>query len=74
MGTVLRLLGIGWYIALCLIGGVFGGLWLDDRVGSRPLFTLLGMGVGLAIAAVGTYRMLMAVVSQDQHTKNQSKE
>ena len=63
MGTVLRLLGIGWFVALCLLGGVFGGLWLDGRLGTSPLMAMIGLGGGLVIAGIGTYRMLMAVVS-----------
>ena len=63
MGTVLRLLGIGWFVALCLLGGVLGGLWLDDRLGTSPLMAMIGLGGGLVIAGIGTYRMLMAVVS-----------
>jgi len=73
MGTVLRLVGIGWYVAFCLLGGSLGGLWLDNRVGSSPLFTLLGLGAGLAVAGFGMYRMLMAVLSQSQGTKGQSR-
>ncbi len=64
MGTALRLLGIGWFVALCLLGGVLGGLWLDDRLETGPLMTMIGLGGGLAVAGIGTYRMLMAVVSQ----------
>ena len=63
MGTVLRLLGIGWFVALCLLGGVLGGLWLDDRLETGPLMAMIGLGGGLVIAGIGTYRMLMAVVS-----------
>ena len=74
VGTVLRLLGIGWYVALCLLGGTFGGLWLDNRTGLSPLFTLLGLGAGLAIAGIGMYRMLMAVLAQGRQSKDQSKE
>ena len=64
MGTALRLLGIGWFVALCLLGGVLGGLWLDNRLETSPLMTMIGLGGGLAVAGIGTYRMLMAVVSQ----------
>jgi hypothetical protein len=64
MGTALGLLGIGWYVALCLLGGAFGGIWLDSRFGTGPLFVLLGIGAGLAIAGFGMYRMLQAVLSQ----------
>lgn len=70
MGTVLRLLGIGWFVALCLLGGVLGGLWLDDRLETSPLLTMIGLAGGLVIAGIGTYRMLMAVVTQS--SKDQS--
>lgn len=73
MGMVLRLVGIGWYVALCLLSGSLGGIWLDNRVGSSPLFILLGLGAGLAVAAFGMYRMLMAVLSQSQGMKGQSR-
>ncbi len=63
MGTVLRLLGIGWYVALCIGGGAFGGVWLDSRFDSGPALTLLGLAFGITIAIVGMFRMLMAVLS-----------
>jgi len=64
MRTVLRLTGIGWYVALCLLGGALGGIWLDGRLGSKPMLTLLGLGAGLIVAGIGMYRMLMAVISE----------
>ena len=63
MGTVLRLLGIGWYVALCIGGGGLGGFWLDEYLDLNPVFTLLGLGVGIALAVVGMYRMLLAVMA-----------
>ena len=63
MGTVLRLLGIGWYVAICIGGGAFGGLWLDRRFDSDPALTLLGLAFGITIAIVGMFRMLMAVLN-----------
>lgn len=73
MGIALRLVGIGWYVAICLLGGSLGGVWLDSRAGSSPLFVLLGLGAGLAAAAFGMYRMLMAVLAQNQDMKGQSR-
>jgi ATP synthase protein I len=52
------LLGIGWYFAICVILGVVIGRWLDDWVGTSPLFTLIGTFLGLAAALYGGYRML----------------
>ena len=74
MRTVLRMTGIGWYVALCLLGGGFGGIWLDGRLGSKPMLTLLGLGAGLIIAGIGMYQMLMAVVSEGPDPEDQSKQ
>lgn len=57
--AALRLAGIGFYIAGCIILGVVLGVWLDRKVDIRPLFTLLGLGLGLFVAFYGTYRMLL---------------
>jgi hypothetical protein len=61
----LRLLGIGWYFALCIALGIGGGVWLDNRLDISPLFTLLGLGVGLAAAFYGGFRMLIEALAGD---------
>lgn len=58
----LQLIGIGWYFATCIVLGVLGGLWLDDQADTRPLFTLLGVGLGLLTAGYGGYRMIRDVL------------
>ena len=55
----LRLTGVGFYIAGCIIVGVVLGVWLDSKVDTSPLFILLGLGCGLFAAFYGTYRMLL---------------
>ena len=66
MGTILRLLGIGWYVALCIGGGALGGLWVDRNLDANPVFTLVGLGLGIVLAGFGMYRMLIAVfISND---------
>ena len=62
LALVLRLLGIGWYVALCIGGGAALGLLLDGRLGVSPLFTLTGLFLGIGVAVIGMYRMLMAVL------------
>ncbi len=59
----LRLLGIGWYVALCIALGIGGGVWLDRSLSTAPVFTLVGLGLGLGAAFFGGYRMLMEVLS-----------
>lgn len=52
------LLGIGWYFAVCIVGGVWIGRWLDGRFDSAPLVSIIGTFAGLGIALYGGYRML----------------
>ncbi len=65
MRTILWVVGVGWYVAAAISGGVVGGLWLDGRLGSSPLFTLAGLGLGIVAALFGMYRMLKSIISSD---------
>lgn len=56
---VFRLIGIGWYIAISLVLGIAGGVWLDTQASIEPLFTLLGLFLGLTAGLGGAYRMLV---------------
>jgi F0F1-type ATP synthase assembly protein I len=66
VALVLRLLGIGWYVAMCIGGGAVGGLFLDRQLETGPILTLFGLCVGIAAAVVGMYRMLMAVLASPE--------
>lgn len=66
-----RLIGIGWYFAICIVGGVMGGYLLDQVLGIAPLLTMLGLFGGLGLAGYGGYRMLMDVLGT---SKSSSKE
>ena len=55
--TALRLVGIGWYIASCVVIGISGGIWLDKRLNTLPLFALLGILFGTILAFYGIYKM-----------------
>lgn len=70
LGTVLRLLGIGWYIAICMFVGTFAGMWIDGVLDSGPAFTLVGLVLGIGLAFIGTKRLLMAVISITAKSKN----
>lgn len=61
----LQLLGLGWYVALCIVGGVVGGVWLDRVSGLSPLFTLLGVLLGTVAAFYGLYKMVRPLFSTD---------
>ena len=60
----LRLLGMGWYVAAAVILGVAGGVWLDNILGTTPMLTLLGLGLGLAAAVWGGYKMVIPLLGE----------
>ena len=64
LGLALRLLGMGWYVAFCIVVGVMGGLKLDDVVGTTPLFTLLGLLLGIVAAFYGIYKLVQPLLKE----------
>jgi ATP synthase protein I len=70
LAAALRLTGIGFYIAACILIGVFGGLWLDNKLATKPWFMIGGLLVGLALAVYGVYRMIRPLMSDKQDKEN----
>lgn len=69
----LRFVGLGWYVALCIVAGVVGGLLLDKWLGTIPIFTLLGVFMGTAAAFYGLYKMVLPLLAgndSEKHSKD----
>ena len=47
------LVGLGGMLAGAVVVGLVVGLLVDHAAGTSPAFTLLGIGLGIAAAAVG---------------------
>ena len=58
-----RLTGLGWYVALCIVFGVVGGLALDGLLETKPLFMLLGFLLGSVVAFWGLYKMVQPLMN-----------
>lgn len=68
-----RLLGIGWHIAFSLIVFTLLGYWLDSHFDtSFPVFSLVGVTVGLGVAMGGLYLMIRPLMKEFDN--NTSKE
>ena len=50
-----RFIGIGWYISLCIVGGFFLGRWIGREFQIEVFGSLLGLAVGIVLAAYGIY-------------------
>jgi F0F1-type ATP synthase assembly protein I len=65
-GPAARLIGVGFYIGVCLTGGALSGRWLDRRFDTQPIFMLTGLIVGLIFAAWGVYQMLLPLLKENK--------
>ena len=63
---VLQLVGVGWYVAVCIVGGLFGGLWADRKLDVLPVFTLIGVVLGTVLAFYGIYKMVLPLLNNDR--------
>jgi ATP synthase protein I len=59
--AALRFIGVGWFVGLSIISGVLGGLWLDGKLNTRPLFVIIGLLLGILVAFYGFYKMLSSM-------------
>ena len=61
-----RLIGLGWYLALCIVLGITGGLWMDKLLGTMPLFVLVGIILGSVVGFVGAYKLVVPMLYEGQ--------
>lgn len=54
----LSLLNLGWVFLATMGLCVFGGLWVDKRFGTAPLFILIGVFLGFAASGYSFYQTL----------------
>jgi ATP synthase protein I len=69
-GLALRLIGVGWFIAISILLGVWGGLWLDGKLGTAPIMVIAGLILGLVVAFYGVYRMLLPLMRSKRDKEN----
>jgi len=58
-----RLVGIGFYVAICIAGGALLGRLLDDELGTDVVFTLVGLLLGVALGLWGLVIQLQEVLA-----------
>lgn len=52
-----RWISFGIQMAISIVLGLLGGTWLDEKFGTDPWFTLLGILLGAAAAFYDMYRL-----------------
>ena len=67
---MLSLMGMGFYIAIAIILGIWGGHWLDGKMNTSPLWLIIGLILGIAVAALGVYNMIKPFMEEAKKTDN----
>lgn len=49
---------IGFVLLLTVLAGTLAGYWLDQRLGTIPIFVLVGFAVGGTSGAIGCWRLI----------------
>jgi F0F1-type ATP synthase assembly protein I len=49
---------IAFVLLVTVLAGVLGGYWLDQRLGTIPIFVLVGFAVGTTGGAIGCWRLI----------------
>jgi hypothetical protein len=62
-----QLLGIGFYVVVCIVGGTMLGVWLGHK---QVVWIMVGLGIGLVMAFYGMYRMLKPFLNDKTNNKN----
>ena len=53
-------------LAVSVVLGYFAGHWLDDRLNTGIIFTLIGVLLGLVAAVLNTVRLYTALMGRSQ--------
>ena len=58
------LVGLGFQLAISIVGMTLLGRWLDGKFGTDPVLTLVFLVLGLLAGFTGAYRQLRDVLAQ----------
>ena len=54
---------LSWTMLFSLLIPLLGGIWLDKKLGTTPLFILLGAAFGISAATIGVARQAIRMFS-----------
>jgi F0F1-type ATP synthase assembly protein I len=64
---------IGFVLLIAVLAGVLGGYWLDQRLGTIPVFVLIGFGIGTISGGVASWRFIARFLARlDEDDRNRS--
>ena len=65
--------GLGLQLAASILLFLYGGQWLDRRLGTAPWFVLIGVFVGAGAGFYSIYRRLMSDLKREEEEQRRRK-
>ncbi len=65
--AALGLAGVGFFVGISILGGVLGGLWLDNKFNTSPILVIVGLLLGIVVAFYGVYQMLLPLLGNKRN-------
>lgn len=66
--------GLGLQFAVSILVFLFAGQWLDRKLGTAPIFLLVGVFVGAGASFYSMYRKLMAIQAEEDRRKKEQRQ
>ncbi len=63
---------VGCLTLIIVLAALFGGLWLDNRYNSRPLFTIILMIGSIPVTLIAMFLVVRAATSRLTSAKNET--
>jgi F0F1-type ATP synthase assembly protein I len=57
---------IGIVLLVTVLVGILAGYWIDQQVGTLPIFVLVGLAVGLTAGSLTVYRLIARFLARFQ--------
>ncbi len=68
IGYVVLFSEIGFVLLFTVLAGVLVGYWLDQRLGTVPIFVLIGFAIGGTSGAIGSWRLTARFLAELDET------
>lgn len=65
---------VGLEFALSILFGLFGGRWLDAKLGAHGVVTFIGLGFGIAAGCRAVYRALQQANREAEEQEKRDRE
>jgi F0F1-type ATP synthase assembly protein I len=69
LGTAGKYAGIGIQFAASIVLFLYAGQWIDRRLGTAPIFLIVGVFVGATAAFYSIYKRLMRDLKQEEEAQ-----